>query len=217
MEGVDQIIVKGDALPEFDVQCSLLSLPLAFGTVLESIPARVPYLWADAGLAKSLAAKLGGVGSPRVGLVWAGRPKPDPLRSAKLHELAALWEVGGVNFVSLQMGTARDEVKRLPSGSAVVDVSDQVSDFADTAAVIANLDLVISIDTAVAHLAGAMGKPVWVILPFLPSWRWLLNRDDSPWYPTARLFRQTSPGDWRGVAAEVSLELGKWVKGIRPG
>ena len=205
--GTDQIIAKGERLPEFDVQCSLLSLPLACGTSLDSIPAGVPYLWPDAALAQDWAQRLKGLGGLRVGLVWAGRAKPDPTRTANLQDLAPLFEVNGVSWVLLQTGAAKDQAKRLPPGLTILDVADQLGDFADTAAVIANLDLVISIDTAAAHLAGAMAKPVFVMLPFAPSWRWLLDRDDSPWYPAMRLFRQVSPGDWLGVAQKVGREL----------
>jgi Flp pilus assembly protein TadD len=213
MEGIsaDRVIGKGEPLPEFDVQCSLLSLPLVLGTLVDSIPGRVPYLRPDAASAQAWAQKLKGLSGLRVGLVWAGRPKPDPARSANLQDLAALFDLSGISWVLLQTGSASDQAKALPQGLAALNVADQLEDFADTAAVIANLDLVITIDTAAAHLAGAMAKPVWVMLPFVPSWRWLLDRDDSPWYPTMRLFRQTSPGNWHGVAAKVAKELTRWA------
>jgi tetratricopeptide (TPR) repeat protein len=207
LEGVgaetNQIIVEGDPRPDFDVQCQLMGLPHAFGTLVESIPAQVPYLRPDAALARTWAAKMTGINGMRVGLVWATQTKPDRKRSATLQQLSALWEVAGVSFVPLQRSSVRED----GTGLVALDLIEQVTDFAETAAVIANLDLVISIDTAVVHVAGAMGKPVWVMVPYLPDWRWLLDREDSPWYPTARLFRQTSPGDWPGVARNVARAL----------
>jgi hypothetical protein len=125
----------------------------------------------------------------------------------QLRDLAPLGKVEGITFHSLQTGDASGEATNAPAGFAVIDHRNELSDFADTAALIANLDLVISVDTAVAHLAGAIGKDVWTMLPFAPDWRWMLARSDSPWYPTMRLFRQTKPGDWVGVVERVVEEL----------
>jgi Tfp pilus assembly protein PilF len=206
----DKLIVRGQPIPAFDVQCLIMSLPRIFGTRLDSIPGPVPYLRPDDALQQAWRDRLGLAEGLRVGLLWGGRSRPDPRRSAKLEELAPLADVKGVNYLSLQVGSPRNQLKEPPPGLIVRDMMDQAVDFAETAALIANLDLVISIDSAMAHLAGAMGKPVWVMLPYVASWRWLLDRGDSPWYPTARLFRQTSPGDWPGVAARVAQALQEW-------
>jgi hypothetical protein len=142
----------------------------------------------------------------KIGFVWAGSPKNklDRKRSIPLEQLAKLTTLPGVQFFSLQKGR---QSQSLPPEMNILDWTNELHDFAETAALIANLDLVVTVDTAVAHLASAMGKPVWVMLPFVPDWRWMLNRDDSPWYPTMRLFRQNSPGDWPGVVESVAREL----------
>jgi Flp pilus assembly protein TadD len=210
-EGTAHVVTKRQPLLPFDVHSPVMSLPLAFGTTLDSIPADVPYLHADAAMKELWRERLGDHGHLRVGLVWGGRIRPDPGRSIPLQRLAPLADFEGVKFVSLQMGPPCDQLRQPPPGLTLLDMMDDVQDFADTAALIANLDLVISIDSAVAHLAGAMGKPTWLLLPYLPHWRWLLDRDDSPWYPSMRLFRQTSPGDWPGVAAKVARELRQWA------
>jgi hypothetical protein len=152
----------------------------------------------------------------KVGLVWAGNPAMDgdELRSPRqLSLLAPLAEVKGVRFISLQKGNAGAQAKNPPGGMQLVDWTDELLDFADTAALLANLDLVISSDTSVLHLAGAMGKPVWALLAYIADWRWMLHRSDSPWYPTARLFRQAKPGDWPGVVAQMADALSKWQIG----
>ena len=145
----------------------------------------------------------------KVGLAWAGSPthKSDRNRSMKLSDLAPLGQVPGVRFFSLQKGAAAADAKTPPAGMKFVDWTEELKDFADTAALIANLDLVIAADTAVVHLAGAMGKPVWTLLPFVSDWRWLLEREDSPWYPTMRLLRQARVGDWESVIARAVDEL----------
>jgi hypothetical protein len=172
----------------------------------------VPYLHADAEDAKRWQERLADR-SPvvKVGLVWAGNPtnSNDRNRSMKLAALAPLGQVPGARFFSLQTGAAAAEAKTPPPGFELVDWTQELKDFADTAALIANLDLVIAVDTAAAHLAGAMGKPVWTLLTLIPSWRWFLDRDDSPWYPTMRLFRQTTPGDWLDVVQRVAKHLEK--------
>jgi hypothetical protein len=196
------ILTRDDLLPKFDFHCSVVSLPLAFGTDLNSIPREVPYLFADEGLAGAWGKRMAGSGL-KVGLVWAGSAtyKLDHERSISLAKLAGLGKIPGVTLFSLQRGKGSEE--KPPEGMTMVDFSEEMSDFAETAGMVANLDLVITVDTAVAHLAGAMGKAVWVMLPFAPDWRWLAGRGDSPWYPTMRLFRQKSAGDWEPVIEEV--------------
>jgi len=211
------ILARGQTLPAFDVHCPLLSLPRFFSTDLGNIPQTVPYLHADAAGMAIWSGRLSGFGSSirpsspdlKVGLAWAGHPahKNDRRRSFKLASLAPLAEVSGMRFISLQKGDAAAEARTPPAGIKLVDVAEELKDFADTAALLANLDLVIAVDTAVVHLAGAMGKPVWTLLPFAPDWRWLLERSDSPWYPTMRLFRQPATGDWDSVMAEVREQL----------
>jgi ADP-heptose:LPS heptosyltransferase len=151
--------------------------------------------------------------SLRVGLAWGGSPTfpHERWRSIPLALLAPLIHLDGAAFYSLQMGPQTTEMKQLGPQTRIIDLQDQQEDFADSAAIVANLDLVISIDTSVAHLAGAMGKPVWVLLHKSPDWRWLLEREDSPWYPTARLFRQSTLGNWQDVVARVERELRKFV------
>ncbi len=202
LAGVDRVIARGEALPPFDVHCPMLSLPLAFGTTVTTIPADVPYLNVPN-------APGGAEGMVRIGVVWAGNPRPllpmaaatDRRRSMPPEALAPLFDLPGVSFISLQ----KDHPT--PAGFPLADGLADAIDFADTAAVIAGLDLVVSVDTAVAHLAGAMGKPVWLLDRFDPCWRWLRGRDDSPWYPTARIFRQARPGDWDGVILAVRAAL----------
>jgi tetratricopeptide (TPR) repeat protein len=206
--GVTRTITRGEPFPEFAWQCPLLSLPLAFQTELSSIPAKVPYLQADQTGARAWAGRLAGEGL-RIGIAWAGNPKHsrDRQRSLALAQLEPLTHIKGTTFYSLQKGAAAAQLRELPATMKVHDLEAQVEDFADTAAIVANLDLVISVDTALAHLAGAMGKPVWILLHCMPDWRWLLNREDSLWYPTARLFRQTTPDNWQGVIDRLRMEL----------
>jgi tetratricopeptide (TPR) repeat protein len=211
-EGVT-MLARGDALPPFDVHCPLMSLPLAFGTTLASIPASVPYLHAPAGRVEALRSRLSSAKRPRVGLVWSGRPdhKNDHNRSVALSRLSPLLSGGDATFVSLQREYREADLPALER-SPILRLEASLSDFADTAATIGELDLVISVDTAVAHLAGAMGKPLWLLLPQVQDWRWMRGRADSPWYPTARLFRQSQIGDWDGVIAAVARELAAFRK-----
>jgi Flp pilus assembly protein TadD len=210
--GTEEVVRRGDALPEFDWQCPLLSLPWAFATELNSIPAQVPYVHPDPARVDAWRQRLAG-DSLRIGLVWGGSPTfpHERWRSIPLEQLAPLTNLEGTTFYSLQMGPSASQVKQLGSRVHIVDLQDEQEDFADTAAIVASLGLVISIDTSVAHLAGAMGKPVWVLLHKSPDWRWLLNREDSPWYPTARLFRQSTLGNWQDVVAHVEKELRELV------
>jgi len=205
-----QIITKGKPLPLFDLQCPLMSLPLAFKTDLQSIPAAVPYLFPDPKLVETWGAKLKpSSGKRKIGLVWAGSPtfRIDRYRSMPISKLAALTFVKDADFYSLQKNSSAPPIDLSIAGIELIDLTAELNDFADTAALISNLDLVIGVDTAVVHLAGAMAKPVWLLVPFNPDWRWMLNRPDSPWYPTMRIFRQTKLGDWDSVMQNVSEVL----------
>ena len=200
------VVASGAPLPAFDVHLPLLSLPRIFGTTLDSIPAAVPYLRA-ADAASRLAPR---PGTLAVGLVWGGDPahRNDRQRSLGRDALAALLSVPHATFFSLQKGDrGRDLAEAVPPDRPVEDLGPVIGDMADTAAFIRQLDLVVTVDTSVAHLAGALGRPVLVMLPYAPDWRWLLERSDSPWYPTAKLFRQTAPGDWIGVVRSVADHL----------
>jgi tetratricopeptide (TPR) repeat protein len=211
MNGIARLIERGQPLPDFEAYCPLLSLPRIFRTTFDSIPASVPYLHADPARLAQWSAKLRSDGRLKIGLAWAGSPnhKNDRNRSLSLSAFAPLAGIFDVAFHSLQIGPAAAEAHSRPGGMEIVDHSADLSDFAETAALIANLDLVISVDTAIAHLAGAMAKPVWTLLPFAPDWRWMLDRADSPWYPTMRLFRQPAIGDWDHVMRIVADELTK--------
>ncbi|KAA1054966.1 tetratricopeptide repeat protein [Azospirillum argentinense] len=208
LPGVERVFARGEALPAFDWQCPLLSLPRAFATRLETIPAAVPYLSADPARIGAWRGRLAGKGLT-VGLVWAGNPQfaGDRERSPGLAALASLLAVPGCRFFGLQLGSGHDELARRAMPPSFTDLAPQIRDFADTAAIMASLDLVVSSCTAPAHLAGALGVPLWVLLSHAPDWRWLLDRADSPWYPTARLFRQPRPGDWATAVGEVAAAL----------
>jgi tetratricopeptide (TPR) repeat protein len=214
LDGVDQVIADGMPVPPFDLHCPLMSLPLAFGTTLATIPppaTLVPPADRIADWRRRLAALPG----LRVGLIWAGSSTKtypegraiDRRRSITLEDYAPLAAVPGVSFVSLQKGDAARQAAAPPPGMTLLDVTDELNDFADTAALVAALDLVISVDTAVAHLAGTLNKPVWILTQFDADWRWLADRTDSPWYPTARLFNQPAIGDWGAAIADVTAAL----------
>jgi len=214
VDGVARIIRRGDDLPAFDCHCPLLTLPRVFQTQLSSIPDCIPYLAADKVREATWRERLVADGSGfRVGIVWSGNPehKNDRNRSIPIEKLAPLLDTDRVLFYSLQKGKAAEVLNGGTYGERMIDYTEDMNDFADTAALLANLDLVISVDTAVAHLAGAMGRPVWLMLPHAPDWRWLLRRDDSPWYPTMRLFRQPFPGAWGNVMEEMIAGLRKCV------
>lgn len=208
--GVSEVVRRGERLPAFDAWCPLPSLPRAFGTTLASVPANIPYVHADPERTARWRSRLAGTGGEcRVGLVWASQSKhrTAKAKSIPLEAFAPLGATPGVRWYSLQLGEAARDAWRPPSGMRLTDLGGELADFAETAAVVANLDLVISVDTAVAHLAGAMGRPTWTLLKFVPDWRWLLGRDDSPWYPTMRLFRQEQDGDWRAPVARLGDAL----------
>jgi tetratricopeptide (TPR) repeat protein len=207
-------VPEGDApVPQHDFHCSFNGLPRAFETTLETIPYVVPYVAADPALVRHWAARPALGDGLRVGICWAGQARPwlagfaalDQRRSTNLATLAPLAAVPGIQFVSLQKGPAAAEIAAAEFD--LLDVMDEVRDFADTAAIVANLDLVISVDTSVVHLAGAMGKPVFLLDRYDNCWRWLSGREDSPWYPTLRIFRQQRSGDWAPVIARVATAL----------
>jgi tetratricopeptide (TPR) repeat protein len=212
--GVAQLIGDSDAVPAFDYHVPLLSLPFAFRMRAADIPATVPYLRADPGrLAQwdDVFEARSATGVPRVGVVWSGSRGHlnDHNRSLKLAQLAPLFDANAA-FVSLQKDVRDCDRDTLAQHVRLRDVSDRLVTFADTAALVSRLDVVISVDTSVAHLAGALGKPVWIALPFTPDWRWQLERSDSPWYPQARLFRQTVRGDWSNVLSDLENALNAW-------
>jgi tetratricopeptide (TPR) repeat protein len=213
LAGTTQVLAMGSVLPDFDVQCPLPSLPRVFGTRLETIPAAVPYLRASSQAALDWEARLGPKSRPRIGLAWSGRPthKDDLNRSIGLGALLPLLDIDAT-FVSLHKDVRAADAMILKQRSDLLHFGDALVDFADTASLISNLDLVISVDTSVVHLAGALAKPVWVLLPFTPDWRWLLDRNDSPWYPTARLFRRDDTQVWDRVIARVQAALREFVQ-----
>ncbi len=206
--GVEKVLRRGDPLPDFEVECPLMSLPRAFGTTLDSVPP-APYLTPDPARVARWRERIGAGEGLKVGLVWAGNPQfaSDRLRSPRLKGLRAVLNVPGVRFFGLQMGEGRADLRGAELPPGFTDLAPGIGDFTDTAAIMANLDLVIASCTGPAHLAGALGVPLWMLLPFSPDWRWLLERDDSPWYPSARLFRQTRPGDWSVVGRRVAEAL----------
>jgi tetratricopeptide (TPR) repeat protein len=200
---------KTGTFPDFDMYCPMSSLPLAFGTTLETVPSAVPYLpapprarleaWSD---------RLGPYDKLRIGLVWSGNPKHknDHFRSVRLRALSSILELDAT-FISLQKDPRPEDQAVLRERTEIVDLTAQLTDFVETAALISCLDLVITVDTSIAHLAGALGCPTWILLPYVPDYRWLLDRDDSPWYPTVRLFRQTTAGDYASIIDRVRAEL----------
>jgi FKBP-type peptidyl-prolyl cis-trans isomerase 2/predicted TPR repeat methyltransferase len=219
MKAIQKIVQDNSPLPEFDNYCPLLSLPGIFDTTLENIPAIVPYITVDPLHVKKWGEKLRGTQSVmKIGIAWAGNPelaKPYYNRSCSLESFSLLRQFDDINFYSLQKGEPAYDAQLSPEGLKIITYADEIHDFSDTAALIENLDLIISIDTSVAHLAGALGKPVWTLLPFIPDWRWLLNREDSPWYPTMRLFRQQAPGDWDSVIERVRDELAIFINNFK--
>jgi len=209
VQGVNKIIGKGEELPPFDCHCPLLSLPLALKIRLKTIPAVTPYLPAAEERMAAWTSRLPKSDRPRIGVVWAGNPEfvNDRMRSIGLAPLAPLFSLPGFQFVSIQKDLRAGDQEILRNHPDVIHLGDKLADFSDTAAIMSLLDLIISSDTAPVHLAGALGRPVWVLLDQHSDWRWMLNRDDNPWYPTARLFRQPKLGDWASVVGQVAAEL----------
>ncbi len=214
--GIDWLIARGEAVPPFDVQAQLMSLPGLCRTTLATIPCTVPYIFTDPQLTKSWSQRLGRGRGKRIGLVWQGDPmhSNDRHRSIPLRLFAPLARAVGTELISLQRGPGSEQIDSASADVPLFDTAklceaqDDVGGWLDTAAILANLDLLVTVDTAIAHLAGAMGVPVWVALPFVPDWRWLLDRNDSPWYPTMRLFRQPAPGDWAAVIERMAAVCG---------
>jgi tetratricopeptide (TPR) repeat protein len=211
LPGAMAIFERGDPLPSFDYQCPLMSLPLAFRTELANIPADIPYVFPDPARQAEWERRLPKRERPRIGLAWSGNPnhQQDHNRSIPLQELVPLIEETGANFHVLQKEIRPADFELLKSSRSLINHSDRLNDFADTAALVSLMDLVISVDTSLAHLAGAMGKPTWILLSFNADWRWRRAGPDNPWYPTARLFRQPKARDWTSVIESVLSECKK--------
>ncbi len=212
VDGVSQVIAQGDGLADFDVHLPMMSLPFVFRTTLETIPAGGPYLKVPEGLEFALGE---GAGQRlKVGIVWSGSPVYgyNRERSCSLTHFLGLAGIDGVALYSLQKGPAKEDLQHSDGAGEVIDLSPRLGDFADTAAAVRELDLVVSVDTAVPRLAGALGRPVWLALSSPPEWRWLLNREDCPWYPSMRLFRQDSPGDWDSVFQRIGAALAEMAR-----
>jgi tetratricopeptide (TPR) repeat protein len=208
LAGAVAVIGLGEPRPAHDVHCPLGSLPLAFKTALDTVPNELPYLSADAERVARWRPRLESFGAPRVAIVWAGNVAhaDDRNRSLPVAKLVPLWAAERARLVSLQRDLRPGDAEQL-TAAPVLNIGPELGDFDDTAAVLAGCDLVISVDTSVAHLAGALGRPLWVLLPFSSDWRWTAEAERSPWYPSARLFRQPQPGDWDSVVARVAQEL----------
>ncbi len=204
-----EVVSRGHALPDFDVHCPLLSLPLAFSTKLATIPSATPYLCASPEAVTDWRKRLGSSNRRRIGLAWSGRPTHtnDHNRSIPLRSILALLDGIDASFVSLQRDIRAVDENLLHERHGILHFGNDLKSFANTAALIANLDLIIAVDTSVAHLAGALAKPVWLLLPYIPDWRWLLDRNDTPWYPTVRLFRQDQTRQWEPVMTQVHARL----------
>jgi len=208
MTGFDSIVSRGTLLGEFDLHCESMSLPMVMGLALEDLPGTIPYLSADPMHVAKWRQRLSGLPRPLVALAWAGRSthQNDANRSMRLTDLAPL-AIPGVTFLAVQKGPKAEEAMAPPADMNIVSLDPEIEDFEDTAAILFVADLLISIDSSPVHLAGALGRPAWVMLPFVPDWRWLLERTDTPWYPSLRLFRQSRPHDWAGVLTRVSEAL----------
>ena len=212
--GIDQVIAEGESIPPFDIQSSMFRLPIIFETTTDTIPARVPYIAINPQMIGEWRDRINVDNCRlRIGVIWKGGHGIGMYRyrTCPPEIFSGLSNFNNVAFYSLQIGSNKDEVNGALKDLNLIDFTGQIKDFLDTAALIESLDLVISIDTAGAHLAGALGKPVWTLLPHVPDWRWMLEREDSPWYTTMRLFRQPSPGDWASVISKVHDELEKII------
>lgn len=206
----DAVVMRGDLPPRFDLHCEMMSLPMAMGLRLGDLPgSQMPYLAPDPARVTHWRKRLSGIGGLRVALVWAGRPDHfnDANRSISLSKLALLAAVPGLTFLSVQKGPKAIEAQTPPTGMTLINLSEEIRDFEDTAAILTTVDLLISVDSSPVHLAGALGRPAWVMLPFVPDWRWLQERSDTPWYPSLRLFRQPKTGDWDNVVTAMANKL----------
>lgn len=208
LEGVGQMVLAGDALPKFDFHCPLLSLPLAFHTDLTSIPHASAYLQCQPDVLNDWAQRLGPRTGPRIGIVWSGNPQhaSDYNRSMALSQFAQCLPENWQCY-SLQKEVRAEDLPFLTAHDHIRHFGDALTDFGDTAALCSLMDVVVSVDTSVAHLSAALGRPTWILLPHVPDWRWLLDREDSPWYPSARLYRQSADADWSAVLARVAADL----------
>jgi tetratricopeptide (TPR) repeat protein len=217
VEGVAGVVARGSPLPDFDVHCPAGSLPRALRTELATIPADVPYLSASADRIAKWRPRIESLPAPRVAIAWSGAAghANDRNRSVALSRLAPLLALEHVSFVSIQRDVRNEDAELLACTPRLTHVGEDLADFDDTAAIAALVDVVISVDTAVVHLAGALGRPTWILVPFWPDWRWLLEREDSLWYPTARLFRQTAAGEWDSAIARVKDALLKFSEAPR--
>ncbi len=212
--GVDLAASRDQPLPPFDVQAPLLSLPGIFQTSLETIPATVPYLWPAENLVRAWKRELPPGGPLKVGIIWQGSPlhRDDRKRSIPLEHFAPLAAIPGMQLYALQFGAGHEQLPKFSASDRVIDLADRIGNFQDTAAIMRNLDLVIGCDSAPVHLAGALGVPVWTALPQGPDWRWMLGREDSPWYPTMRLIRQRSLGDWTELFQRIADRLCRLIQ-----
>ncbi len=208
MRGFDALTLRGELPPHFDVHCEMMSLPMVMGLKMSDLPGSIPYLTPDPDRVQHWRKRLAGVKGLKVAVVWAGRPTHfnDANRSMTLTALAPLAQEG-VTFLSIQKGPSEGDVARPPPGMNIIGLSPEIRDFEDTAAILTVADLLISVDSSPVHLAGALARPAWVMLPFLPDWRWLMNREDTPWYPSVRLFRQPSWGNWQGLVQGMAKAL----------
>jgi hypothetical protein len=213
MTGVDAIVLRGALPPPFDQHCEMMSLPMAMKLTLDDLPGPIPYLSADQARIRRWHERLSGLPRPLVALVWAGRPEHfnDANRSTSLARLGILGGQG-ISFLSVQKGPKANEAQTPPSGLPLIDLAPEIADFDDTAAILSLVDLLISVDSSPVHLAGALGRPAWVMLPFVPDWRWLEDRSDSPWYPSLRLFRQPAINDWDGMLRQMAAELIRFLR-----
>ena len=206
--GADQIVQSGELPPNFDLHCEMMSLPLALGLQLADLPGPMPYLLPDPARLAHWRARLAALPRPLVALAWAGRPTHfnDANRSMTLESLAPLARPG-ISYLAIQKGPAAEQTSRPPPGMTLTSLSEEIRDFDDTAAILCLADLLISVDSSPVHLAGALGRPAWVMLPCANDWRWLVGRNDTPWYPGHRLFRQHRRHDWSGVTRDIAAAL----------
>ena len=219
LPGISRVVSSREPYPDHDLRCPMMSMPLAFGTTMETIPAEVPYLRADPARVSDWRERLSGLKGRHIGLVWGAGARIgeaemvsiEQRKSLPLTALAPLADVAGCDFVSIQYGPALKQAASPPAGMILHEYSAHIKNFSDTAALMENLDLVISVCTSTAHLAGALARPVWLLNRFDTDWRWFFDRTDSPWYPTMRIFRQPQPGDWASVVRSVTDALRSFV------